>query len=69
MAQKKDLSLSQVLNQLDTTHRRLVEYIENVPEEQFLRETPFRHRLKLDTYSHYQLHARMIQEWRNRSAD
>jgi hypothetical protein len=68
MEQKKDISLSDVLSQLDETHRRVIAYVEGVPEEQFTRETPFRHRLKLDTYSHYPLHARMIREWRERSA-
>ena len=63
-AQKRTLSLSEVLRQLDETHRKLVDYIGSVPHEQFTRETPFRHRLRLDTYSHYPLHARMIAQWR-----
>ena len=64
--QKRTLSLSDVLNQLDNVHRRLADYIQTVPEEQFTRDTPFRHRLRLDTYSHYPLHARMIRKWRER---
>jgi uncharacterized protein (TIGR03083 family) len=64
--QKRSLSLDEVLSQLDETHRRLVAYVQSVPEEPFTRETPFRHRLRLDTYSHYPLHARMIREWRER---
>ena len=32
------------------------------------RETRFRRRLRLDTYSHYPKHARAIREWRERSA-
>src|SRR5512145_458062 len=51
--QKRSLSLSEVLRQLDETHRRRIDYIQSVPEEQFARETPLRHRLRLDTYSHY----------------
>lgn len=66
--QKRRLPLSQVLAQLEETHRRLVTYVQSVPEEQFTRETPFRHRLRLDTYSHYPLHARMIRDWREQSA-
>jgi hypothetical protein len=66
--QKRSLSLSEVLRQLDETHRRLIAYIQSVPEEQFTRETPFRHRLRLDTYSHYPIHTKMIREWRERSA-
>ncbi len=62
--QKRSLALSEVLRQLDEIHGRLIEYIQSVHEEQFTRETPFRHRLRLDTYSHYTVHARMIREWR-----
>ena len=66
--QKRGLSLSEVLMKLDETHRRLIDYIQSVPEEQLTRETRFRRRLRLDTYSHYPEHARMIREWRERSA-
>lgn len=65
--QKRDLPLSEVLRQLDEIHDRLLDYVQSVPEEQFTRETRFRHRLRLDTYSHYPLHARMIWEWRQHS--
>src|SRR5262245_20102607 len=40
--EKRALTLSQVLRRLDATHRKLVEFIRTVPEEQFTRETPFR---------------------------
>ena len=66
VAQRRSLALSEVLNQLDETHRRLVSYLQSVSEEYFRGETPFRHRLRLDTYGHYLLHARAIQEWRER---
>ena len=66
--QKRGLSLSDVLRQLDETHRRLIDYIERVPEEHFTQETRFRRRLRLDTYSHYPKHARAIREWRQRLA-
>ena len=65
--QKRGLALSDILKQLDETHRRLLDYIRKVPEEHFTRETRFRHRLRLDTYSHYPLHARAIREWREQS--
>lgn len=65
--QKRGLSLADVLRQLDETHGRLIAYIQSVPEEQFTQETPFRHRLRLDTYSHYPIHTRMIRAWRERS--
>ena len=64
--QKRSLALSEVLSQLDETHCRLVSYLQSVPEEYFRGETRFRHRLRLDTYSHYPLHARAIQQWRER---
>jgi len=68
MEQKRDLSLSEVLKQQDETHRRLIAYVQSVPAEQFTRETRFRRRLRLDTYSHYPKHAKAIREWRERSA-
>jgi len=67
--QKRSLALSEVLSQLEETHRRLISYIQSVPEEYFTRETRFRHRLQLDTSSHYPLHARAIQEWRERPVE
>ena len=66
--QKRDLSLSDVLRQQDETHRRLINYVQRAPEEQFTRETRFRRRLWLDTYGHYPKHAKAICEWRERSA-
>jgi hypothetical protein len=64
---KRGLSLADVLEQLDETHHRLMAYIQSAPEEQFTRETPFRRRLRLDTYSHYPIHTKMIRAWRERS--
>jgi hypothetical protein len=67
-ARKRTLPLSEILRQLDATHQQLIDYLKRVPEEQFTTETRFRHRLRLDTYSHYPLHARMIRDWRERAA-
>jgi hypothetical protein len=67
--QKRSLALAEVLSQLEETHRRLISYLQSVPEEHFIGETRFRHRLRLDTYSHYPLHARAIQEWRERRVE
>jgi hypothetical protein len=64
--QKRRLSLPDVLGRLDEIHERLIAYLGGVPEEELARETPFRRRLRLDTYSHYPIHARAIQEWRER---
>ena len=66
--QRHSLSLSVVLRQMDETHRRLIDYVHSAPEEQFTRETRFRRRLRLDTYSHYPKHAQVIRAWRERSA-
>jgi hypothetical protein len=66
--QKRDLSLADVRRQLDETHRRLVDLIQRAPDDQFTRETRFRRRLRLDTYSHYPQHAEAIREWRARGA-
>ena len=66
--QKRGLSLSDVLKQLDETHQRLTDYIRQTPGDQFTSETRFRRRLRQDTYSHYPKHARAIRQWRERSA-
>ena len=61
---KKHLSLPEVLQEMCDVHRRLIAYLDDVPEIQFRGETRFRHRLRLDTYSHYPIHARGIRKWR-----
>jgi hypothetical protein len=63
-AQKRGLSLADIRRQLDDTHCRLIAFIENAPAGLFTRETRARRRLRLDTYSHYPIHTRMIREWR-----
>ena len=67
--QKRSLSLSEVHAQLAATHRRLVDFIQSAPEHQLVGETRFRHRLRLDTYSHYPLHAEAIRQWRRRMSN
>ena len=62
--QKAGLALSDVRKELDEIHNRLLDYVRGAPEEQFTRETRFRRRLRLDTYSHYPKHASAIQKWR-----
>ncbi len=61
---QRDLSLAEVLHRRDDTHRRLVEFIQAVPEEHLVGETRFRRRLRLDTYGHYPQHAEAIRTWR-----
>jgi hypothetical protein len=62
--QARGRSLTEVLRQLEATHSRLVEYVRSAPEEEIAKETRFRRRLRLDTYSHYPIHAEAIREWR-----
>jgi hypothetical protein len=61
---KRNLPLSEVLRQQEDTHGRLIEFIQSAPEDHFVRETRFRRRLRLDTYSHYPKHTEAIQKWR-----
>jgi hypothetical protein len=61
---KKDLSLDEVFLQQATTHRRLIQLIERVPEEHLTRDTRVRRRIRLDTYGHYPKHADAIRRWR-----
>ena len=64
---KRQLALAEILEQLDETHDKLIKYLYTVPDEQFVAETPFRRRLRLDTYSHYPIHTQAIQAWRQRT--
>ncbi len=64
--QKKDIPLSEVLRQRDETHGRLLDFIQGVPEDEFIAETRFRRRLRLDTYGHYPGHTEAIRRWRQR---
>ena len=64
--EKRDLSLHEVLRQLEDTHRHLIALVQRTDDAQFRSETRFRHRLRLDTYSHYPQHAEAIREWRKR---
>lgn len=66
--QMQGLSLAEVFARQAETHQRLRSYLQSVPEEAFARETRFRHRLRLDTYSHYPHHAKAIRRWREGSS-
>ncbi|MGH9161732.1 MAG: ClbS/DfsB family four-helix bundle protein [Vicinamibacteraceae bacterium] len=61
---KAGLSLSDVFRQQEEIHQRLIALIERAPVDQLIRETRFRRRLRLDTYSHYPKHAKAIRRWR-----
>jgi hypothetical protein len=64
--EKEALSLAEVQRQMNETHFRLVHFVESAPDDQFQSETRFRRRLRLDTYSHYPIHAKAIRRWRER---
>jgi hypothetical protein len=64
-AHKRRLTLEDVLQQLAETHRRLLAFLDIVPETYFTGETRFRHRLRLDTYGHYLQHTVSIRAWRS----
>lgn len=66
---KRHLSLAEVTRQIEETHDRLLQYLRSVPEDQFISDSRFRRRLRLDTYSHYPIHAQAIREWRKRQAE
>lgn len=60
-------SLDEVQMRFDQTHARLLDYIQSAPDEQIATETRFRRRIRLDSYSHYPIHAQAIREWREQS--
>jgi hypothetical protein len=61
---KEGLPLSAVLRRQEEIHRRVIHMIERAPEDQLIRETRFRRRLRLDTYNHYPKHTEAIRRWR-----
>lgn len=61
---KKMLSLSEVLKERDDTHQRLVEYVQDTPDDQISGQPRFSRRLRLDTYGHYPEHTQAILDWR-----
>ena len=65
--EKRGLSLSEVLRQMEDTHGHLIDFVRRTPEAQFTRDTRFRRRLRLDTYSHYPQHAEAIRGWREKN--
>ena len=61
---KRLLPLSEILEQSEKIHQKLVVYISSAPEEMFTTETRFRRRIRLDTYGHYPEHTKAILAWR-----
>ena len=66
IAASRSRELSDVLRGSMETHRQLITYLEDVPPELLASTSRFRRRLRLDTYSHYPIHAEQIRAWRSR---
>ncbi len=61
---KQGLSLEEAFAGLDEPHRRLLAYLDEVPDSAFAKENRFLRRLRQDTYGHYWEHAKQIRSWR-----
>lgn len=61
--ENRQRSLAEVLQRHEDVHQHLVAFVAAAPEEFIRTDTRFRHRLRLDTYSHYPLHTAAIREW------
>jgi hypothetical protein len=58
------LSLAEAREGMQASHQRVLDFLATVPESWFETETRFRHRLRLDTWSHYPEHTQAILAWR-----
>jgi hypothetical protein len=63
-SEKADMSLAAARHEMESAHRELLAFLEGVDDAWFVTETPFRRRLRLDTYSHYQEHTKAVWDWR-----
>lgn len=63
-AEKRTLTLEEVVRALEDTHRQLMTFVRDAPDEAIVSETRFRRRLRLDTYSNYPIHDKAIRAWR-----
>jgi uncharacterized protein DUF1706 len=61
---KARLSLAEVFRQQEEIHRQVLDAVGRAPDDQLVRETRFRRRLRLDTYHHYPKHTEAIRRWR-----
>lgn len=64
--EKRGLSLAEVRAEAEATHEHLLDYLRSVPPEALKGNSRFTHRLRLDTYGHYPIHAADIRRWRER---
>ena len=63
---KASLTLEEAMQEFEEAHRRLLAYLEGVPDAAFAAEGRFLRRLRQDTYGHYREHAEQIREWREK---
>ena len=52
------------MRRLRRSHQSLLDFVATLPEPWYEMETRFRHRLRLDTWSHYREHTQAILAWR-----
>ncbi|HPO58358.1 MAG TPA: DinB family protein [Anaerolineaceae bacterium] len=65
--EQRSLSLREVQEDLEKTHESLIAYLQTLPEQALSGESRILRRLRLDTYGHYPIHTRAIQDWRSRN--
>ena len=58
--------LAEVRAEAEATHRRMLEYLRSIPPEALKGNAKVTHRLRLDSYGHYPIHAADIRRWRDR---
>jgi hypothetical protein len=68
-AKKAGMSLPEVYRQQEDVHRQVIDAVMRAPDDQLVRETRFRRRLRLDTYGHYPRHTEAIRRWRAQRED
>lgn len=62
-----EASLEAARARFDQMHTRLLEFLQEVPEQFFEKETRFRRRLRLDTYGHVPEHTEQVRAWARRT--
>ncbi len=63
---KADLTLAEVLAQLEATHAELLALLNTLSDAETASDTRLYRRLRNDTWTHYPEHARAIRAWREK---
>ena len=61
---KRHLPLELVKDELIATHKHLIQFLTEMPDNMFLSKSRFTKRLRLDTYNQYREHTHQINKWR-----